>query len=95
MAIEITGVYTCQGEIMLTAEIRIGLKKGVADPEGQNAKKALELLGYKGVHSVNSVKIFVVQLDMDDKKEAEETIKNMCNRLFANPVIHDFQIDFQ
>jgi phosphoribosylformylglycinamidine synthase len=80
---------------MLTAEIRIGLKKGVADPEGQNAKKALELLGYKGVNKVNSVKIFVVELDTDNKADAEEEVKNMCNRLFANPVIHDFQITFQ
>ena len=84
-----------KGDIMLTAEIRIGLKRGVADPEGQNAKKALELLGYKSVKNVNSVKIFVVQLDIDDKNEAEDVVRNMCNRLFANPVIHDFQITFQ
>jgi phosphoribosylformylglycinamidine synthase len=80
---------------MLTAEIRIGLKKGVADPEGQNAKKALELLGYQGVSDVKTVKVFVVQLDMTDKAEAQKLIENMCHRLFANPVIHDFKISFQ
>ena len=80
---------------MLTAEIRIGLKKGVADPEGQNAKKALELLGFKSVSDVNSVKIFKVQLDTDDMAEAEKMVESMCQRLFANPVIHDYQIQFQ
>ena len=80
---------------MLTAEIRIGLKKGVADPEGQNAKKALELLGFKSVSDVNSVKVFKVQLETDDLAEAEKMVESMCQRLFANPVIHDYQIQFQ
>ena len=30
---------------MVKAEIRIELKKGVADPEGENTRKTLELLG--------------------------------------------------
>jgi len=34
---------------MLRAEIRIELKKGVADPEGKNVKKTLELLGFHGI----------------------------------------------
>jgi len=80
---------------MLTAEIRIGLKKGVADPEGQNAKKALELLGFSGVTDVNSIKVFKVKLATDDVAEAEEMVESMCQRLFANPVIHDYQITFQ
>ncbi|UCH89825.1 MAG: phosphoribosylformylglycinamidine synthase subunit PurS [Thermoplasmata archaeon] len=80
---------------MLKAEIRIGLKKGVADPEGQNAKKALELLGYKNVNDVSAEKIFVVQLDMKDPAEAQKVVENMCQRLFANPVIHDYQISLQ
>ena len=80
---------------MLTAEIRIGLKKGVADPEGQNAKKALELLGYKNVNDVNSQKVFVVHLDITDKAEAQKLVENMCQKLFANPVIHDYKITFQ
>jgi phosphoribosylformylglycinamidine synthase len=84
-----------RGVTMLTAEIRIGLKKGVADPEGQNAKKALELLGFQGVSEVNSVKIFKVQLETDDMAEAETMVESMCQRLFANPVIHDYQIKFQ
>ena len=40
---------------MYRAEVRIELKPGVADPEGANTKKTLELLGFKGVQS-DSVK---------------------------------------
>lgn len=34
---------------MAIAEVRVELKKGVADPEGKNTLKALELLGFEGV----------------------------------------------
>lgn len=49
---------------MAVIEIRIELKKGVADPEGSNTKKTLESLGFKGVGSVKCVKVFEVELDM-------------------------------
>lgn len=76
---------------MVTVEIRIELKKGVADPEGKNTKKTLESLGFKGIKDVKSVKLFVMDLDMDAaaaKKEGEE----MCKKLLANPVIQNYTV---
>jgi phosphoribosylformylglycinamidine synthase len=76
---------------MVTADIWIELKPGVADPEGQNTKKALELLGFRGIRSVKSVKVFEVELEAppdEAKRQAEE----MCRRLLANPVIQKFKI---
>ncbi len=49
---------------MTIIEIRIELKKGVADPEGKNTRKTLESLGFKGIADVRSVKLFEVELDM-------------------------------
>ena len=76
---------------MVTVEIWIELKPGVADPEGQNTKKALELLGFRGIEGVRTVKVFEVVLDAtpeEARKEAEE----MCRKLLANPVIQKFNI---
>jgi phosphoribosylformylglycinamidine synthase len=76
---------------MVTVDIWIELKAGVADPEGQNTKKALELLGFKGIKNVKTVKVFEVELDSpptEAKKQAEE----MCRKLLANPVIQKFEI---
>ncbi len=76
---------------MVTVDIWIELKAGVADPEGQNTKKALELLGFKGIKNVKAVKVFEVELDSppaDAKKQAEE----MCRKLLANPVIQKYDI---
>ena len=39
---------------MTVVEIRIELKKGVADPEGKNTRKTLEALGFKGITDVRT-----------------------------------------
>ena len=72
-------------------EVRVGLKKGMADPEGANVKKALKLLGFDNVDAVESVKFYKITIDMDEKSALKEAEK-MCQRLLANPVIHEYSI---
>ena len=48
---------------MTIVEIRIELKKGVADPEGKNTMKTLQSLGFQGISGVKTVKLFEVELD--------------------------------
>jgi phosphoribosylformylglycinamidine synthase len=83
-----------EGVVMVVAEVKIKLKKGVADPEGANTKKTLELLGFSDVTSVKSVKVFEIHLTTENKDQAEVEIKDMCEKLLANPVIHDYSISF-
>jgi phosphoribosylformylglycinamidine synthase len=77
---------------MLTARVEVRLKKGVADPEGENTLKALNLLGFSQVQAVRSIKVFELELDMEDEEKARDTLEDMCKRLLANPVIHDYSI---
>ena len=77
---------------MAVAEVRITLKKGVADPEGKNTLKALELLGFKGVREVRSLKVFEIDVE-GKKKDVEKRVEEMCRKLLANPVIHNYSID--
>ena len=72
-------------------EVRVGLKKGMADPEGANVKKALKLLGFENVDDVESVKFYKITIDMDEKSALKEAEK-MCQRLLANPVVHEYSI---
>ncbi len=76
---------------MVVAEVRIELKKGVADPEGKNTLKALELLGFEGVKDVKSVKVFDIVIE-GDSGHAEKKVEEMCKKLLANPVIHNYSI---
>lgn len=78
---------------MIVAEVKIKLKKGVADPEGANTKKTLELLGFD-VGEVKSVKVFEIQLGAENQEEAQQKVEDMCQKLLANPVIHEYSITF-
>lgn len=76
---------------MVTVEIRIELKKGIIDPEGKNVMKTLRLLGFSGVRSVKSIKVFDVELDTSPE-EAIKSGEEMCTKLLANSVIQDFKV---
>ena len=76
---------------MAQIEIRIELKKGVADPEGKNTMKTLESLGFEGVESVRSVKVFYIELDMTPEMAVEAGVE-MCRKLLANPVIQNYRV---
>ena len=76
---------------MTVIEIRIELKKGVADPEGKNTKKTLESLGFTGISDVKVVKLFEVESDLP-ADEAEKVGEEMCKKLLANPVIQNYEV---
>ena len=76
---------------MVIAEVRVELKKGVADPEGKNTLKALELLGFQGLKDVKTVKVFDIHLD-GESGDLEKKVDEMCRRLLANHVIHNYHI---
>lgn len=76
---------------MAVVEIRIELKKGVADPEGMNTKKTLESLGFEGIENIRTIKFFEVTLDMS-VEEAKACGEEMCRRLLANPVIQSYTV---
>lgn len=76
---------------MTIVEIRIELKKGVADPEGKNTKKTLESLGFQGIAAVRTVKLFEVEIDAPEAEAVAEA-EEMCRRLLANPVIQNYRV---
>lgn len=80
---------------MVRVRVEIRLKKGVADPEGDNVLKALTLLGFKGLRGVHSTKVFLIDLATKDSKAARREAEEMCRRLLANPVIHDYVIEIE
>ena len=77
---------------MFIVEVQVHLKDGVADPEGANTRKTLELLGIKEVHRVQSVKGYVFTVDASDRRRAEGVVQEACRRLLANPVIHRYTV---
>ena len=69
------------------AEVRVTLRAGIADPEGQTIASALRSLGYAGVDEVRTGKLMRVAFAADDHAAAESAVEEMCRRLLANPVM--------
>ena len=76
---------------MTEIEIRVGLKPGMADPEGATVQKALGLLGFESVEGVKSARCYCVSLELPEAEALKEA-ERMCRRLLANPVVHDYYI---
>ncbi len=75
------------------ASIRVMLKPLVNDPQGLAVAGGLRDLGYDGVQSVRVGKRIEVTLDAPDEAAAAATAREMCERLLANPVIEDFELE--
>jgi phosphoribosylformylglycinamidine synthase len=69
------------------AEVRVSLRGGIADPEGQTIGSALRSLGYASVSDVRSGKLIRFAFEADDHVAAEAAVDEMCRRLLANPVM--------
>jgi len=77
---------------MIKAKISVGLKKGVADPEGANVKKTLHLLHYHEVKEVKTAKEYIIEIDISDEKKAKEKLEKIAKKILANPVINTFEM---
>ena len=75
---------------MARFEIFVTYKKGIFDPPGATAERALVNLGYEGVHEVKIGKY--IQLEVADGPDADGRVRDMCDKLLANPVIEDYRI---
>ncbi len=62
-------------------------KAGILDPQGEAVERALPALGFEGVADVHVGR--TVELDVDDPTRLGE----MCERLLANPLIEDFEVE--
>lgn len=79
----------------MKAHVHITLKKGVLDPQGKAIENALKTLGFDQVKNVRQGKFIEIELDEKDPMRAEKQVAKMSEKLLANTVIEDYQIDIQ
>ena len=78
--------------MIYAVEIKVGLKKGVADPEGKNVRKTLELLGLTNLGEVHTSRLYKIDIDAESEEGAKQEATMMCEKLLANPVINSYDI---
>ena len=61
-------------------------KAGILDPQGVAVERALPALGFAGVSDVHVGRL--VELELEDSSRLRE----MCEKLLANPLVEDYEI---
>ena len=77
----------------MKAKVKVTLKNGVLDPQGKAIEGALGHLGFGGVDQVRQGKYFEIELAETDRVKAKEQVKAMCEKLIANTVIENYDIE--
>ena len=77
----------------MRVKIFVSLKKGVLDPQGKAIERSLHALGYNEVGEVRAGKYIELELAAASRESAELRIREICDKLLANPVIEDFRFE--
>jgi phosphoribosylformylglycinamidine synthase subunit PurS len=77
------------------AHIRVVPRAGLLDPQGQAVEHALTALGFAEAENVRIGKAIEVQVKASSKAEAEKRVRQMCDKLLANPVTEDYLVEIE
>ncbi len=79
----------------MRVKIFISFKEGVLDPQGKAVERSLHSLGYEEVRDVRMGKYLEIELEASSREAAEARIREMCDKLLANPVMEDYRFEIQ
>ncbi|ABD87147.1 phosphoribosylformylglycinamidine synthetase PurS [Rhodopseudomonas palustris BisB18] len=79
--------------MVVKARVTVTLKTGILDPQGKAIEGALKSLGVAGIASVRQGKVFDIELAGADPAQAEAALKDAADRLLANTVIENYNIE--
>ena len=80
---------------MFLAKVYITLKPTVSDPQGRTVMGGLKSLGFDTGSAVLAGKYLEVKLLETDQSEAEKQVKDMCDKLLANPIIEEYRFELE
>jgi phosphoribosylformylglycinamidine synthase len=77
----------------MRVKIYVSLKHGVLDPQGKAIERSLHSLGYSEVRDVRMGKYLEIEIAETASAGAEARVREMCDKLLANPVIEDYRFE--
>ncbi len=78
---------------MYKAQISVSLRRSILDPQGKATHNALSQLGFDGIDQVRIGKLIEMKISADSKDDAESMARRACEKLLANPVTEDFEVE--
>lgn len=82
-------VAICQNHPMALVRVYVTLKPSLLDSAGRTVSSALQKLGYPELEEARIGKMIELRLSNVD----ENRIKEMCEKLLANPIIEDYRFE--
>ncbi len=76
---------------MAQVKVYVTLKPSLLDAQGKVIQGALQQLGYDGVEQVRIGKY--VEMTVSDGPQMDAQVREMCDKLLANPVIEDYRYE--
>ena len=75
--------------------VRVVPRAGLLDPQGQAVEHALSALGFSEARNVRIGRAIELEVDARTPDEARERARRMCDKLLANPVTEDYQLEVE
>ena len=79
----------------ISVKVFLRLRPSVLDPAGEAIKSASNKLGVEGIKSLRIGKMIEVKIESETEKDVREKIDLLCDRLFANTVIEDYEYSIE
>lgn len=77
----------------MRARVTVYPRKEILDPQGRAVQDALRRIGFAEVEEVRAGKSFEIDLGVDDAEGAGRLLRDMCEKLLANTVVEDYEIE--
>jgi phosphoribosylformylglycinamidine synthase PurS subunit len=78
---------------LFQARVQVSLRPSVLDPAGEATRSAAARLGIEGVRRLRIGKAIEVELEAEDAATASRQVELLSDRLLANPVIENWQVE--
>jgi phosphoribosylformylglycinamidine synthase len=75
--------------------VRVVPRAGLLDPQGQAVEHALHALGFGAAGEVRIGRAIEMQVSAANAEAARAEVRRMCDKLLANPVTEDYQLEIE
>jgi phosphoribosylformylglycinamidine synthase subunit PurS len=79
---------------MYKVKVYVTLRESVLDPQGTIVMHSLHAMNYNEITDVRIGKYMELMIEKSDRS-VEDVVKEVCDRLLANPVIEDYRYEIE
>ena len=76
--------------MIFIAEIDIMPLKALLDPQGKAVTSSMQNIGFSSVKNVRIGKHISLQINAENKKEANEKVEKACKTILSNPIMESY-----